>query len=202
MVVFHFRTCLSPGALGKAPDASTPQGPTKGRQEVEEPPPSPLPQPGSLLPQLCAGASLTHCRWPTSARLPPRGQPAPLQLRSTGRTNASFSKRMPLTRPLSKHRILAEHSPDCHRQTSSATRSRRVFSLRLIQKAAAAATPKLKRMPAVCQLTAFTRQNGKSYGPCLCPETFRSNTQLSRRPQHLPRPPPSRPTAVPTYLCP
>ena len=52
MVVFHFRTCLSPGALGKAPDASTPQGPTKGRQEVEEPPPSPLPQPGSLLPQL------------------------------------------------------------------------------------------------------------------------------------------------------
>ena len=109
---------------------------------------------------------------------------------------------MPLTRPLSKHHILAEHSPDCHRQMSSATRSGRVFSLHLIQKAAVAATPKLKRMPAVCQLTAFTRQNGKSYGPCLCPETFRSNTQLSRRPQHLPRPPPSRPTAVPTYLCP
>ena len=47
MVVFHFRTCLSPGALGKAPDAGTPQGPTKGRQEAEEPPPTPLPQPGS-----------------------------------------------------------------------------------------------------------------------------------------------------------
>ena len=93
MVVFHFKTCLSPGTLGKAPDAGTPQGPTKGRQEVEEPPPSPLPQPGSLVPQLCAAASLTHCSWPTSARLPPRGQPAPLQLRSTARTNASFSKK-------------------------------------------------------------------------------------------------------------
>lgn len=99
MVVFHFRTCLSPGALGKAPDAGTPQGPTKGRQEVGESPPSPLPQPGSLVPQLCAVASLTHCSWSTSARLPPRGQPAPLQLRSTARTNASFSKRMLLTRP-------------------------------------------------------------------------------------------------------
>lgn len=99
MVVFHFRTCLSPGALGKAPDAGTPQGPTKGRQEAGKPPSIPLPQPGSRLPQLCAVASLTRCRWPTSARLPPRGQPSLLQLGTSGRPNASFGKRMPLTRP-------------------------------------------------------------------------------------------------------
>ena len=99
MVVFHFRTCLSPGALGKAPDAGTPQGPTKGRQEAGGAPAHPSSQPGSRLPQLCAVASLTRCRWPTSARLPPRGQPALLQLGTTGRPNASFGKRMPLTRP-------------------------------------------------------------------------------------------------------
>ena len=106
--------------------------------------------------------------------------------------------------PRGKHHILAEHGPDCHKQTSSATRSRRVLSLHLVQKAAAAATPKLKRMTAAHQLTAFKRQNGKSHGPGLCPEPLRSNTQLSRRPQCLfrPPPPPSRPTAVPTYLCP
>ena len=90
--------------------------------------------------------------------------------------------------PRGKHHVLAERGPDCHRQMSSATRSGRVLSLRLVQKAAAAATPKLKRMPAACQLTAFTRQNGKSHGPCLSPETFHSNTQLSRCPQRLPTP--------------
>lgn len=99
--------------------------------------------------------------------------------------------------PRGKHHILAECGPDYHRQMSSATRSGRVLSLRLVQKAAAAAIPKLKQMPAACQLTAFTRQNGKSHGPCSNPETFRSNTQLSRHPQRLPQPCPADPQPSP-----
>ena len=197
MVVFHFRTCLSPGALGKAPDAGTPQGPTKGRQEAGEPPPIPLPSQAHACP-----SSVLWPRWHAAGGPPLPGcrpEVSPLCCNSEPQED-----QMPLSAkgclspgPRGKHHILAEHGPDCHRQMSSATRSGRVLILRLIQKAAAAATPKLMTMLAACQLTAFTRQNGKSHGPCLSPETFRSNTQLSRRPQRLPHPRPADPQLSP-----
>lgn len=60
MVVFHFRTCLPPGALGKAPDAGTPPG-TNQRQTRGRGTPAHPSSPARLTPApaLCCGLADT-----------------------------------------------------------------------------------------------------------------------------------------------
>ena len=116
-----------------------------------------------------APAPLGCCRWPTSARLPPQGRPALLQLGRHGEKNASiWLKGGLLTRSPSQPLASAERGSALHTQAGTATRSWVALILAHIQEAAAPANPKLKEAHAVHQLTAFIRQNGKSCCCCSC----------------------------------